>query len=72
MQSLRSKYYLFRSKANKLVRNIPIPIPQTNNVTTWIVLIHSLPVNREKLKKERATIKKEMAIARSCGFLLLI
>jgi hypothetical protein len=37
-----------------------------------MALMHSLPVNRAKLKNESATTKKEIAIARRCGFLLLI
>jgi len=57
---------------NKLVKNIPIPIPHTNNVTTCMALIHSVPVSRAKLKNESATTKNEIAIARRCGFLLLI
>jgi hypothetical protein len=63
---------LFLNNANKLVKNIPIPIPHTSKVTICIALIHSLPVNLAKLKNESATTKKAIAIARRCGFLLLI
>jgi hypothetical protein len=37
-----------------------------------MALIHSVPVNLAKLKNESATTKNEIAIARRCGFLLLI
>jgi hypothetical protein len=53
--------------ANKLDKKIPIPIPHINSVTIWIALMHSLLFNLTKLKNEIATIKNEIAIARSCA-----
>jgi hypothetical protein len=45
--------------------------PHVNKVTTWMALMHSLPVNLEKFQKVSAITKNEIAIA-LCGDLCLI
>jgi hypothetical protein len=45
--------------------------PHVNKVTTWMALMHSLPVNLEKFQKVSAITKNAIAIA-LCGDLCLI
>ncbi len=55
-------YVLDLIHINKLTRKTPMPAPRVKSVTTWMALIHSVPVNREKFQKLNAITKKAIAI----------
>ena len=61
-------YDLLLIHINKLTRKTPIPAPQVSKVTTWIVLMQSLPVSLEKFQKESIITKKAIAIPLSGDF----
>jgi hypothetical protein len=46
--------------------------PHVNKVTTWMALMHSLPVNLEKFQKVSAITNNEIAIVLSGDLLLII
>ncbi len=49
-----------------------MPAPRVKSVATWMALIHSLPVNREKFQKLNAITKKAITIPLSGDLCLMI
>jgi hypothetical protein len=65
-------YVLDLIHINKVTRKTPMPAPRVKSVATWMALIHSLPVNREKFQKLNAKTKKAITIPLSGDLCLMI
>lgn len=63
---------LFLIHIKKLTKKTPMAAPAVNNVTIWMVLMQSLPVNLEKFQNDNAITKKAITIPLNGDLCLMI